>query len=85
MDAYTESKLETWRVLQTLIQVSHGIEDTQARAYGPMSIIFMGLGIAKIDEQPIPQELGDVPIVTLDNVGTHPLIRTDDVPILFWV
>src|SRR6266496_2907917 len=30
MDAQTESKLDTFRLLQTLIQVSYGIEDTQA-------------------------------------------------------
>jgi hypothetical protein len=36
--------------LQTGIQVSHRSEDTQARPYCSLGIIFMGLGIAKIDE-----------------------------------
>jgi hypothetical protein len=50
MDADTDSELDTFRLLQTSIEVSHGIEDTQTRAYCSMRIIFMGLGIAKIDQ-----------------------------------
>ena len=41
--------------------------------------------IAKVDQEPIPEQLGDMPIVALDNVGTHPLIRTDHVPVLFGI
>ena len=50
-----------------------------------MGVIFMGLGIAKVDEEPIPEELGDMSIVALDNLGTDPLIRTDHVTIVFRV
>ena len=48
-----------------------------------MRVIFMRLGIAKIHEKPIPEQLGDMPIVALNNFGTHPLVRTDHVSILF--
>src|SRR2546427_90867 len=58
---------------------------TKTRAYSPMRIVFMGLGIAKVDEQSIPQELGDMPIVASNHLRTSGLIRTDHVPILLWV
>src|SRR5262245_34194395 len=45
----------------------------------------MCLGIAKVHEESIPKQLGDMPIVALDNVGTHPLICTDHVTPVFWV
>src|SRR5262249_4567250 len=72
-------------LLQTSIEVSHGIEDTQARAYCSVSVIFVCHRIAKIDQEPVPQELGNIPIVALDDFRTRRLIGTDDLPILFGV
>jgi len=60
-------------------------EDTKASAYSPMRIIFMGLRIAKIHEEPIPKELGDVPVIAVNHLRTGGLIGTDHVPILFGV
>jgi len=54
MHTYMESELDTFRLLQSLIQVSHGIEDTQPRAYGSLGVIFMGVGIPKVDQETIP-------------------------------
>src|SRR5262249_18327838 len=45
----------------------------------------MGLWIAKVHQESISQELRDMPLVALDNVGTHPLIRPYHVPVLFGV
>src|SRR5204863_7358533 len=53
--------------------------------HSSMGVIFMGAGIAKIHEQPIPEQLGDMSIVALDNVGTHPLIGTHHVTPVFRV
>src|SRR5712664_951390 len=50
-----------------------------------LGVIFVSLGIAKVDKQSIPKELGDIPIIALDNFGTNPLICTYHVPVLFWV
>ena len=82
------SRTASWIPLclpQTCIQVSHGIENTQARTYRSLGIIFMGLGIAKVHEESIPEELGDVSIIALNHLRTHPLIRTDHIPVLFGV
>src|SRR5262249_40812285 len=85
MDAHTDSELDTFSLLQPLIQVSHSSKHTQPSTYRSLSVIFMGLGIAKIDQKPIPEQLGDMSLVALDNFGTHPLIRTDHVTPVFWV
>lgn len=40
--------------LQTLMQVSHGIENTEPSTDGSVRIVLMCLGIAKIDQETIP-------------------------------
>src|SRR6516165_10139577 len=41
--------------------------------------------IAKVDQETISEQLGDMPIVALNHVGTHPLIGTHHLPVLFGV
>ena len=48
-----------------------------------MGIVFVRLGVAKVDQQPIAKELGDMSIVALDDFYTSRLIGTDDFPALF--
>src|SRR5215510_9283972 len=67
------------------MQVVHRSEDTKASAYSPLRIIFMGLRIAKIHEEPIPKELGDVPVIAANHLRTGGLIGTDHIPVLFRV
>src|SRR5262252_9402802 len=55
------SELDALILLQTLIQVAHGSQNAQRSPYGSLGIIVMGLRIAKVDQQTIPKELGDVP------------------------
>ena len=45
----------------------------------------MCLGIAKVHEETIPEQLGDMSIIALDDFGTDALIRTDHVPVVFGV
>jgi hypothetical protein len=67
MHAYMEGELDTFGLLQTLIQVSHGIEDTQTSPYCSVGIIFVCHRIAKIDQEPIAKELGDMSIKACDD------------------
>src|SRR6516164_8410953 len=85
MDAYTDSELDTLRLLQTSIEVSHGSKNSQTSSDSPLCIIFMGVGIAEIDKQTVTEQLGDMPIVALDDFCTSRLIRTDHVPPVFRV
>src|SRR5215467_7918752 len=75
MYPYTDGELDTLDLLQTLIQVSYGMEDTQARAYCSVGIIFVCHGIAEIHQQSIAQQLGNIPVIALDHVRTCLLIR----------
>jgi len=50
-----------------------------------LGVIFVSLGIAKIDEESVPKELGYVSLITLDDLRADLLIRTDDFSILFGV
>src|SRR5262249_31156285 len=63
----------------------HRGQDIKASAYSPMRVILMRLGIAKVDEQSIPQELGDVPVIASNHLRTGGVIRTYHVPVLFRV
>jgi hypothetical protein len=45
----------------------------------------MGLGIAKVHEESIPEQLGDMSIVALDDFSTSRLIGTHHVTPVFWV
>src|SRR5215475_6278878 len=83
MNPYTKSKLDTFLLVQTGIEVSHGSKNSQPSPYCSLGIVFMCLGIAKVHEESIPQELGDMPIVALDNHCTGGLICTYHIPVLF--
>src|SRR6266850_6650202 len=85
MDAQTESELDTFLSLQTGIQVFHGIEDTQARSYRSLGVIFMRLGIAKIDQETVAQELSGVSFIALDDFSTDFLVCAYHVPIVFGI
>ena len=48
------SKLNTFVSLQLFIQVFYRREDTQASPYCSLGVIFMGVGIPKVDQETIP-------------------------------
>src|SRR5262249_20742067 len=85
MNAEMESQLNTLSSLQASIQVSYGIEDTQARPYGSVGIIFVCLGIAKVHQKAIAKVLGDMSIKACDDLSTDLLIRSYPLPVLFGV
>jgi hypothetical protein len=50
-----------------------------------LGVIFMGLGIAEVHQESIPQELGNMSVKTLDDFRTSSLIGTDHLTVLFGV
>ena len=48
----------------------HGLHEPEPGPHGALGIVFMRLGIAKIDQQPIAQVLGDMPLEAPDHPGT---------------
>src|SRR5215510_13122397 len=85
MDTYTDSELDTLLLLQTGMEVSHRIHDTQTSPYCSLRIVFMRLGIAEVHQEPIPEQLSNMPIVALDNLGTRSLICPHHLPVLFGI
>jgi hypothetical protein len=73
---YTETycQSDAFVLFQAGLQGSYRLDDAQPSADSSLRIVFMCLGIAKVHEEPIAKELGDMAIIALDNVGTHPLI-----------
>ena len=75
-----DSKLDIFSLLQTFIEFSQGIEDTQARPYCSLGIIFMGVGIPKVDQETIPEQLGNMSFIALDDFCADLLVGTDHFP-----
>src|SRR5262249_10534965 len=50
-----------------------------------MSVIFMCVGVPKVHQQSIAQELSNVTVKTSDNLGANLLIRPYHVTPVFWV
>jgi hypothetical protein len=59
---------------ETGIELSHGLNHPQASHHGPLGVIFMGLRVAEIDQQAIPQILGNMPLKAGDHLGAGVLI-----------
>src|SRR5215470_14376075 len=85
MHPYTDGELDPLGLLQTCIQVSHRIQDTQPCAYCSLSIIFMCLRIAKVHQETIAQELSGVPFIACDDLRADCLVGSYDIPIIFWI
>src|SRR5262249_16954131 len=85
MNPYTDGELDTFGLLQTGIEVSHGSKNSQPSPYCSLGVIFMGLGITEINKQAVTEQLSDMPIVALNNFSTHLLIRPYHVPVRFGV
>src|SRR6516162_9909769 len=85
MNANAESELDTLRLLQTSIEVSHGSKNSQTSSYCSLGIVFVRLRIAKVHQESIPEQLGDMPIKALNDFRASTLVRTDDFSILFGI
>ena len=85
MYAETYCQSDAFVLFETSIQGSYRLDDSQPGADSSVCIVFVCLGIAKVHEKPITEQLSDMSIVALDNVGTHPLICTHHVTPVFRV
>ena len=47
-------------LLQERVERVHGAEDTKAGPYGTLGVVFVRQGIAKVDQEPIAEILGNV-------------------------
>src|SRR5215475_8275458 len=77
VDAEPHSEVNAVLCRQTGIQRADGLDNAQASVHRAPSIIFMGHGVAKIDQQPIAKVLSDMARVGLDDFGSGLLIGAD--------
>src|SRR5262245_44893501 len=74
MDPYADCQEDGFLLCQPPLPYTEGFDNPKTSAYSPLGIIFMRLGIAKIDEHTIIQILGDMAIKALDDLSTGSVI-----------
>jgi hypothetical protein len=74
VDAKPHGKLDVILGLQAGIQRPHGLDNPQSCAHGPVRIVFVGLGVAKVNEKPITEILRYMAVKVLDDVSGRFLI-----------
>jgi hypothetical protein len=67
------------------VEVLLGGEDSKSGPHGPQGIVFMGGGIAEVNEQPISQVLSDMPLIPVNDLGTRRLVGPHDLAQLFGI
>jgi hypothetical protein len=85
MDAQAHRQLHPAFRLQASVELPHGFHHSQSSSYCPLRIIFVRLGIAKVDQQPIAQILRDMPLKAGDHLATGVLISPHHLAPVFGV
>jgi hypothetical protein len=65
--------------------LSHGLYYSQSSPHRPLGVIFVGQGVAEIDQQAIAEVLGDMALIAGDHLGTGVLIGPHHLTPLFGV
>src|SRR5262245_55237392 len=74
MNAYADGQGHALFLRQAGIELAHRLHNAQPGSYRPRGVIFMREGIAKVDEQPIAEVLGDMALIAGDHRGAGILI-----------
>ena len=56
------------------MELSHGLDDPQPGPHRPLGVIFVRQGGAEVDQEPIAEVLGDMPLEAGDHLGARGLI-----------
>src|SRR5712691_8364802 len=67
------------------IQPFHGLDNVQTGIHGTLGIVFMGPRKAKIDEEPITEQLGNMAVVALDDLCCGLLVGAHNFAEVFWI
>ena len=85
MDPQAHGQVHPALLRQAGIELPQGLDDPQPGPHGPLGIIFVGQGVAEVDEQAIAEILGDMPLKAGDHLGTGVLIGPHHLAQLFRV
>jgi hypothetical protein len=67
------------------VERGNGVQNAEPRPDGPLGVVFMGHGIAKIHQHAIAQILGQITVKVLHHVGTGLVVGADNLPVVFRV
>src|SRR5713101_2447221 len=85
MDTYADRQANALLSLQAAIQRAHSLDQLQSCMDRAVGVVFMRLGITKVDQQAIPEILRDMAVKALNDFGTGGLIGPHDLPQVFRV
>ena len=85
MDADADGDPHPMPLGELCVEGLHGRHHAKTRPHSPLGAVFMRLGIAKVDQQPIAEVLRNVPLQGLDHRGTRRLVGADDLAQVFGV
>ena len=74
MDAQAHGQVHPSLLRQAGIELAHGLDDAQPGPHRPLGVVFVRLGIAKVDQQAIAEILGDVAVKAVDHLGAGVLV-----------
>src|SRR5262249_55686579 len=74
MNPNTEGQSDALLLLQAGGKCPHSLDHCQSCPHGALRVVFVCQRIAKVDQQTIPQVLGNVPLEALDDRGTGGLV-----------
>jgi hypothetical protein len=85
VNAEAYAQLHAVFLAEALVEPPHVPDDAQTRVDRPLGIVFVGLGIAEVDQQPIPEVFGNMAIEAAHDLGAGFLIGADDLAQVFRV
>jgi hypothetical protein len=85
VDAEAHGQLDTPLSLQSGIEALHPYQNLQSGVYGAPGVVFMGLRIAKVDQEAVPEVLGNMAIKAADHLSAGLLIGTHHVSEVFGI
>jgi hypothetical protein len=85
MDAEAHGQLDTPVALQAGIEALHRCQNLQSGIHGTPGVVFMGLRIAEVDQEAVPEVLGNMAIKAVDHLITGCLIGAHHVSEVFGV
>ena len=85
VDSHAHGELDVPLSLQPGIELPHRLQHRQAGVDRPPGVVLVRLGIAKVDQEPIPEILRDIAVKALDHRGTGVLVRSHHLALVFRV
>ena len=85
MDPQAHGQVHPPLLLQAGIELAQGLHHPQPGPHGPLGVIFMRQGIAKVDQQAIAKILGNMALKAGNHLGAGLLDRPAPRRAVFWV